>query len=225
MENSNLLCLDIKESTTVDMYNAKAEKWAKTSDGNDLNGNYLWTQEMENFHKLATKAPHSADGRQILLEVGSGTGRDAKLLSKQYEYLGIDASESFVELARRNTEGMLPLDAFRLMSVYDLKENFPPGSFDLFWVCATLLHCSKHRMQEALGSIHSVVKNGAVGFITLKEGDGEELDHYDGLPRYFTYWQDTDFVGELKQAGFTIIESHKKLSGRLPFLCYFIQKA
>ena len=217
------LSLDDKELITLDMYNKTAQKWAATSDGIGHDGKYLWGKATEMFQGLAAFAPSGDQGRQNLLEVGSGTGRDAKLLSKLYNYVGTDASEAFIEVAQQATLGMLSADTFRLMSVYDLKDKFPPGSFDLFWSCATLLHCSKNRMQEALGSIRSVVKDGAVGFISLKEGDGEELDHYDGLPRYFMYWRREEFESELDRAGFKILEFHTK-PARKNFLCYFVQK-
>lgn len=223
MDNKHL-DLDEKEALTLDMYNKTASKWAGTSDGIGLDGKYLWGQAMETFHQLAACAPSGDRGVRSLLEIGSGTGRDAKLLSKLYNYVGTDVAESFIEVARGATSEILSADAFRLISVYDLKENFPPGSFDLFWSCATLLHCSKNRIQEALGSIRSVVKEGAVGFISLKEGDGEELDHYDGFPRYFMYWQEEEFTNELDRAGFDLLDFYIK-PARKNFLCYFVQKA
>lgn len=158
-----------------------------------------------------------------LLEIGSGTGRDSLLLSPLYNYTGTDVAEGFIEVSRRKTKGILPAEVFAPVNVYDLAEHFLLGSFDLFWSCATLLHCSKHRMKEALGAIHSVVKPGAVGFISLKEGDGEELDRFNGVPRYFFYWQREEFEKELEKAGFKVIEFFVK-PGRLNFLCFFVQK-
>ncbi len=217
--------LDDKELVTLDTYNRIAAKWARTSDGVDCQGRYLWGEEMRMFHEFAKGAPSGDHGRQSLLEVGVGTGRDAKLLSKFYDYTGIDIAEKLIEIARRSTKGSLPSENFRVMSTYDLREEFPAESFDLLWVCATLLHCSKERIQEALTSMRCVLKTGAVGFISLKEGEGEELDHFDGLPRYFTYWREEEFARELEHAGFRIIAFHRNLSGRLPFLCYFATKA
>jgi SAM-dependent methyltransferase len=221
--DSNKLALDPKELVTLEMYNKTAQKWATTSDGKGLDGVYLWGEAMEKFNALAALEPWEGQGRQRLLEIGSGTGRDAKLLSKLYEYVGTDPAASFIEVARQATAEILPADAFQQMSVYDLKNKFPPGSFDLFWCCATLLHCSKDRMHEALRSIRSVMKDGAVGFISLKEGDGEEEDKFDGIPRYFMYWRQEEFAIELSRARFRIVGFFKK-PARKDFLCYFVQK-
>jgi SAM-dependent methyltransferase len=215
--------LDEKELVTLAMYNTTAPKWASTSDG-VVNGKYLWGEEMEMFHKLAERVPLEYGKSRKLIEIGSGTGRDAKLLAPKYYYIGTDVSQSFIDVSRTATAGLLPPSAaFCRMSVYELAGKFPPGYFDLFWCCATLLHCTKSRMQEALASISSVLKPGGIGFISLKEGDGEELDHYDGLPRYFFYWRQEEFANELAKAGFEIIEVHTK-PARIPFLCFFVQK-
>lgn len=218
----NQVSLDAKEAVTLAMYNQTAEKWAMTSDGTGTDGKYLWSEAMRMLSTLAARAPSEDGEKQTILEIGFGTGRDALLLAPHYNYIGVDPSEGFLQVAQRKTVG-LSNTALLLMTVYDLRNNFPPGSFDLFWSCATLLHCSRNRMWEALDSIRDVMKDGAIGFISLKEGDGEELDHYDGLPRYFTYWRHEEFVAELREAGFKIIEAYKKVA-RINFLCYFVQK-
>lgn len=221
--DGNTLGLDEKELVTRHMYNQTAYKWALTSDGIGLDGKFLWKEAMKKFHRLAKHAP-AKDGRQQLLEVGFGTGRDAKFFSTVYDYVGVDASEAFLEIAQLATSTLLNRDAFRLGSVYTLRNDFPAQSFDLFWSCATLLHCTKNRIQEALQSIRDVVVQDAVGFISLKKGDGEKPDYFDDLPRYFTYWQPEEFGRELSEAGFNILEFHEK-PARTPFLCYFVQKA
>lgn len=215
--------LEPKELATLQSYNTMADEWSKASDGVDLQGNYLWGQDMETFRRLAQGAPSSYGG-QYLLEVGTGTGRDAVLLSPHYNYLGTDASSAFLEIARgKNSE--LSRNAFRLVNVYSLKEDFSPENFDLFWVCATLLHCPKHRMLEALTSLRAVLKKGAIGFVSLKEGDGEETyrwNNRDDLNRYFYDWQDPEFRILLDQSGFEVVEFYKKPS-RKNFLCYSLR--
>src|SRR5271156_4322050 len=121
---SNELRLDEHELVTRDMYDQTAEKWATTSDGM-VNGHYLWQRAMETLPAFAKFAPSGDQGKQDLLEIGSGTGRDAKkFLAESYRYIGVDVSESFINIARRATAGLLPADAFRTMSVYELKYNF-----------------------------------------------------------------------------------------------------
>lgn len=135
-----------------------------------------------------------------IIEIGSGGGRDAQMLiSMGYDYIGTDVSQTLLEVAQENNPGA----RFVYQSVYEL--NFPNEKFDGFWTAATLLHIPKSRIDEALQSIKNVLKDDAVGFISLKEGEREEIvDQYEGK-RFFAFYSMEEFEEVLKRNNFEVL--------------------
>ncbi len=105
--------------------------------------------------------------------------------------------------------------------------DFPDNTFDGFWASAVLLHIPKDRIDEALGRLHSVVKNGGVGFISIKQGEGQKVEEDDmnrGHKRLFAYWQDDEFQNTLKRNNFEIIENRvRPTNERTTWLVYFVR--
>lgn len=202
--------LSTQEQQTIDAYDQNAAAWA---DSRNTKG--MWLQEKEKFlHYLPT-------GK--ILEVGAGGGRDAKeLIQMGYEYIGTDISKGLLAEARKNN----PDVTFLQQSVYEL--NFVKNTFDGFWACAILLHMPKNRIDEALQSIFAVIKPGAIGFISLKKGDGEKFvegDHV-GLQykRFFSFYQEEEFANILKRNNFEILESYETDHSNKKWLVFFVKK-
>lgn len=194
-------------------YDAVASVW--TDHHNDKG---FWALEMTRFQELLPSGS--------VLEIGSGSGRDAsELAALGYRYVGTDVSPGFLSLAR----AALPTFEFYEQSVYDL--NFQGELFDGFWSAATLLHIPKLRIDEALQRIKTVVRPGGFGFISLKNGEGEALrsDSLGSteLKRFFAYWGKDEFIQVLKRNGceladYMLHEDSKR--GNL-WHCFFVQIA
>jgi len=203
--------LTLDEQRTVQSYDANAQEWAE---GHDKKID--WFGEIEKFK---TYCPSGK-----LLEIGSGGGRDARhLIAAGYDYTGIDISEGLLEVARKNN----PKGTFLKQSLYDL--DFLHDTFDGFFSVATLLHVPKKRVNEALSQIRKVVKQGGVGFITLKEGDGEtileENNRYNKeFVRLFSYYQHDEFSKILKNNGFEVLEFKRAEAMKNDWLVYFVKK-
>ena len=147
-----------REQQTLKSYDQYGKQWAASHLDFDF-----WVPELKKFKK------YLSEGK--VLEIGSGGGRDAKeLIRAGYEYTGTDISKGLLEAAKKYNPGA----KFLLKSVYDL--DFPENSFDGFWACAVLLHIPKSRIDEALRQLHKVVKPNGVGFISVKQGVGEETN-------------------------------------------------
>lgn len=194
--------LTSEELITLNTYNTKGAEWASKKS----TPNY-WKKEMKMFIK------HLPMGK--ILEIGSGSGRDAKELSNLgYEYLGTDISTGLLLLARQNN---LELN-FLEQSVYDLEFS---EKFDGFWCSATLLHIPKARIDEALKRIYGCMKRDAVGFISLKEGRGEELS---ADRRFFAYYSTAEFKKILSRNKYRIIEtSRKETNEPYNWLSFFVK--
>jgi SAM-dependent methyltransferase len=184
------------ERNTKTSYDAQPKKWAKYFD--DAGG---WPEQLAKFKKLLPKGK--------VLEIGAGTGRDAKdLINLGYEYVGTDISDELLKIAR---EG-IPGQKFIHQSVYDL--SFPE-KFDGFWASAVLLHIPKTRINDALKRIQSQLKPGAIGFISIKDGNDEKITKYsfDGieeLERLFAYWSKEEFTKVLDDNDFKILNYEYK---------------
>jgi SAM-dependent methyltransferase len=180
-----------EEQITKLAYDAHPKEWAKYFD--DAGG---WPEILEKFHGLLPKGK--------VLEIGAGTGRDAKgLTDLGYEYVGTDVSEELLKVARER----LPDQTFLQQSVYELSFS---EKFDGFWASAVLLHIPKSRINEALQKIKSVLKPNAIGFISVKAGEGEKITKHkfedeEELERLFTFWNEEDFAKALKDNDFEVL--------------------
>lgn len=182
-----------QEARTLRSYDENAETWVSEHQSNGY-----WRDEMARFHELL---PY---GR--ILEIGAGGGRDAQeLIDLGYDYTGTDASTGFLTVLNKKIPGVVAFER----SVYDLP---PPGTepFDGFWASAVLLHIPKARIDEALAGIRRSVKEGAIGFISLKNGVGEKVEQevLGGKPfdRFFAYWTKDEFIKVLSDNGFSVVD-------------------
>lgn len=194
------------EKKTVDYYNREAENWTKAHGGNE--GASYWREEMERFHQLLP-------GGKVL-EIGSGAGKDAAALIKMgYDYTGTDASEGLIKVAQERNPGA----KFAHESVHEL--DFPEHEFDGFWTAATLLHIPKNRIDEALQRIKTQVKPEGIGFISVKQGEGEKTDEDTG--RWFAYYKLDEFRDVLQRNGYEVKESSTRQGEKDTWLCYWVR--
>lgn len=204
--------LSSDEQTTVDTYNKDAGEWASkhSTEG-------FWKTEMDKFAELLPSG--------CVLEIGSGGGRDARELIKAgYDYLGTDVSRELIKEARKFNPGV----TIKLTSIYDM--DFPDNSFDGFWCSATLLHIPKSRMGEALRAIHRVIKPSGIGFISIKQGEGEKMEYEEPgqmegeRKRLFVYYRREEFTEELNKNGYEVVSYDiKPMSQRTTWLIYFVR--
>ena len=198
-----------EEEITLKTYEKVADIWT-----NKHSPPHFWAEEMQRFHQLLPAG--------TVLEIGAGGWRDAKeLIGLGYNYVGTDVSEKLLEKAREKFPG----EKFYKQSVYDLSFS---EKFDGFWASKVLLHIPKSRIDEALQRIKSVVEPGAVGFISLIDGEGEELreETWDDSKhkRFFAYWAKEEFNQVLKNNGFKIANyGYKHETGRLRWHCFFVK--
>ncbi len=198
-----------KQQKTVDYYDRDAANWASQYGRND--GESFWMSQIEKLHELLPSGK--------ILEIGSGTGQDAEALAARgYDYTGTDASKGLIEIAqKRNSQA-----TFVHVGVEDLA--FPEKSFDGFWTAATLLHIPKENIDNALQSIKSEVRDGGVGVITLKQGEGEKEDEETG--RWFSYYSEDEFEKILNRNGFEVVDfeiKKEQREGRPDWLVFYVK--
>lgn len=202
---------DQKEAKTIETYDLTAASWAQShAKVND----WIWAAK-----RLKSFLPSGT-----ILEIGCGGGRDAvDLLQLGYNYLGTDASAGMVQAAR----SAVPEAVFEQCNVYDLPKL--KRVFDGFWACAVLLHIPRQRIDEALQAMSSVLKPGAVGLISMKDGNTDDFEvrdaHGGHEERLFVYWRREDFEKVLARNGFKVLEyTFKPVSKRTNWHIFFVAK-
>ncbi len=195
------------EKQTLAYYDQNAHIWAakrKTTTETSF-----WHEEYNEFKNLKTP-----QGK--ILEIGSGAGREAlELIAMGYEYVGVDASSELLKIAQKTS----PLSSFFHATVYNLP--FPQKTFDAFSSWSMLPHIPRHRLTEALRSIKRVLKPEAVGFIAMREGEGERLEPETG--RWFSYYAQEELEKILQGHGFKVEKKSKKPSrADLTWLTFFV---
>jgi len=201
-----------KEDRTLATYDQISPIWAKRNTTSDF-----WRDQFTKFTKLLPSGK--------IIDIGCGTGRDARLfLAANYDYLGIDASKGMVEQAKKEVPGakFIQLDMYELSKLNE--------KFDGFWASASFLHIPKSNLQYILDSLKKITKSNAIGFISVKEGEGElVLNGSDGTERFFAFYSDVEFAQVLNNAGFEILERGRDLRDYSPpknksiWLTYLVQ--
>lgn len=112
-----------------------------------------------------------------LIDVGCGYGRIVPALPEmgitRDRYLGIDPSRGQIGLARSS----YPDHAFEVCDLYEVGERHPEA-FDAFVCTCVLMHVPPERLPEALRSLRACLKPGAVGYVSVLQGDGMFLNQF-----------------------------------------------
>ena len=125
----------------------------------------------------------AAEGRTRVLEVGLGTGQDARALQAAgLEVAGIDLSAEHVRLARA-----AGVDA-HVAAAQEIP--YADGSFDAVWCMSVLMHMPDADLHEALAEMARVLVPGGVAALGMWGGDdvaGLNPDDTIDPPRYFSW--------------------------------------
>lgn len=203
------MILTEKEKITIATYDRLAPKWAETH----VDPSFC-AAETTIFQKYL---PHGE-----VFEYGVGGARDGRRLKDLgYGYVGADLSTGMLrEAARRNPD--------LILCHGDVDEIAFATIMDGFWCAATLLHTAKEKIPTILQIVNSVMRKGGIGFVCVKEGEGDlVLDKDDKYgPRYFSYYRQEEFADILENNRFPILQQYvTPVSARTTWLNYFVQAA
>ncbi len=129
-----------------------------------------------------------------VLELGSGTGRDADELERRgFVVRRTDATEAFLEMMRADGHDADRLDA--------LSDDFG-GPYDAVFADAVFLHFDRAQLT---GVLRKAVRAAPILAFSTKEGSGEEWSNrFLDLPRHFVLWQEDPLRELLTATGWTV---------------------
>lgn len=135
----------------------------------------------------------------LVLDWGCGPGNSAAMMQAAGLIAEvIDASEKMVELAR------IKYNLNAKQATFD--ELSETARYDGLWANFSLLHAPKSDMAKHLQTAHTALKKGGYFHIGMKLGNGEKRDR---LERMYTYYEEDELIGLIKDAGFTIATTRK----------------
>ncbi len=157
--------------------------------------------------EVAARTPPGAH----VLELGSGTGRDATALEQRGLHVRrTDGTQAFVDLMRASGQAADRLDL--------VTDDFG-GPYDAVVAFAVLLHLTRDELRDALSKAAAATRPGGILAFTVKEGDGdgwttERLD----VARHFTYWRAPELRAVIDGSPWTLLSLDHVDGAREPWL-------
>jgi SAM-dependent methyltransferase len=152
----------------------------------------------ENFPKTTVDEFSKRLGGKRVINLGSGSGRDALILkNKGVEVICVDASSEMVKITR----GL----GFETIETDFSNYNFNESEFDGVWAYTSLLHLRKEDLKKVLKEIYKSLKPRGVFLIGMIEGFYEGKIEIENMPeekRYFRYYEELELKKIVEEVGF-----------------------
>ena len=185
--------------------------WTRVPSDNELTLS-TYEQAAEKFREsipkeanrvLIDQLAERVDPGARVLELGSGTGRDAAELERRgFVVRRTDATQAFVEMMRADGHAVDRLNA--------LRDDFG-GPYDAVFADAVFLHFDRAQLADVL---RKAARAAGVLVFSTREGKGEEWsDRHLGLPRHFVLWQEDPLRELLATAGWIVQRLERGQSG------------
>ncbi|MFC1533729.1 class I SAM-dependent methyltransferase [Thermodesulfobacteriota bacterium] len=174
----------------VNKYNELLEDLRNAYDSKALERNGLSIEPWKSQERERFLLEIKQKGTERLLEIGCGTGRDAKYFeSKGLEVICVDLSATNIALCRDKGLNAHVMDFFHL--------DFPPSSFDAVFALNCLLHVPVDSLSKALVIINKILKPTGLFYMGVYGGRNAEGvlsdDNYEPK-RFFCTYTDTRII-------------------------------
>lgn len=169
------------DDQTIRLYDEKAEDYVNlTADGMTRD------PRLKAFIAAMPTGGHA-------LDLGCGPGTASGLMADAgLKVTAVDASAEMVALAARHAGITARQETFDDITGDDL--------YDGIWASFSLLHATRNDLPRYLVALKRALKPGGPFVIAVKSGTGEKRDD---LGRFYTYYEEDEMAGLLRDAGFT----------------------
>ncbi|MHA2393993.1 MAG: class I SAM-dependent methyltransferase [Promethearchaeota archaeon] len=140
-----------------------------------------------------------------VLDAGCGNGAYSRILSENFEVIGVDISEKQIELAKENA----PKAKFICQDM--TKIAFPDDHFDGILSYYSIIHVPREEHYKLLVKFHGMLKTNGVILITFHSIDDPESYHEDffetGAQMFWSGFKKETNIKMMQDVGFNIIWS------------------
>lgn len=195
--------------TLQETYNRIAKDWHRDHQADDW-----WVEGTEKFIQLL---PENA----AVLDAGCAGGVKSRFLAARgLRVIGVDFSEQFIEIARRE----VPEGRFFIWDLRQIDEF--PECFDGILLQAVLLHFPKAEVPDILRKLADRLEAGGLLYVAVKairedrveENVLREDDYGYPYERFFSYYGREELAELLADAGFKTIHEDVSSSGRTEWI-------
>ncbi|MBT3658677.1 MAG: methyltransferase domain-containing protein [Rhodospirillaceae bacterium] len=180
--------------STLGYYSGRAERFWEGTRDHDVSQNYAALLDA-----IEGEAPLT------ILDIGCGPGRDVQYFkSLGHDAMGLDGSETFVEMARAHTGCEILHQDFLALAL-------PDRHFDGIFANATLFHVPSQELPRVLSELLAALKPSGVLFTSNPRGENEEGYRED---RYCAFHDLEAWRGFVSDAGFAEIHHYYRPEGK-----------
>lgn len=170
----------------------------------------LATKGYEGFPGLRDEVlsfAEASDDKFPVLDLGSGGGRDSRLLAESGKQV-ISGDICLAVLQESRISGLSSDVASVCLDACSIP--FRENSFSGVWACGSLLHLPSAYIPSALAEIFRVLRPGGVAAINMQTGSAEGWRDGGTLPgrRWFTLVDPEDFRSLMERSGFDQLSYH-----------------
>jgi SAM-dependent methyltransferase len=154
----------------------------------------------DKFPRLTIEAFVSNLPGKKVLNLGSGSGRDALILQNEgLEVVCLDASHKMVEITRQF--------GFESHQAKFTEMSFPAQGFDGVWAYTSLIHVPPDEAAEAIWQLRTFLMPGGIFLIGVILGERAEMVVRRSMPgaeRYFKHYQRDEITKMVSSLGFKL---------------------
>ena len=194
---------------TIEAFNKFAEQYA------DFTFSNLLQYELNRFIALIPK-------NAKILDIGCGCGRDVQyFLDYELQPIGVDASSELIKEAKKR----VPDGDFKQMDMLNL--TLEQSSFDGIWALDSISYLNKSLIPQILSSFNKLLKQDAILFISVRQGEGEKLISHEKVGKeqiLIAFFSQNEIEELIKQADFEILNSYVEDGEHFTWLNIFAKK-
>lgn len=165
---------------------------------------YGQTKHQELYTSLKWLNNKLKNGSRIL-DIGCGTGRVAKYLSKNFNVTGIDNAPQMIKVAKTTA----PKAVFLEMNLFRLK--FPDTQkFDALVCFFTLLHVEKSIFERIIRSLLQLLRKEGFFIISMVLGDYNKDANLMNKMFHYTAYEESDLLTIFENCGLKVLRVKKQ---------------
>jgi predicted Rossmann-fold nucleotide-binding protein/SAM-dependent methyltransferase len=160
-------------------------------------GNLASKEQIDDFMSLVNPPAK-------VLDVGTGTGADAKALSDKYTVIGIEKSEKMADIARFENPGMKVIQG----DLLDVQLN--NNEYKGIWARDSLHHIPAESLDLAFAKLNNALVPGGILYVIVREGVGEIMENenkgYGSMERFYHLFSVSDLIERCGKAGLDLVK-------------------